>query len=789
MGTSTKQYSSVPIQKLPMRKKNTKWKEDSVDAYIGKASGTTIRGRSEAEDLKIKYDLYNSKFNIDDLEYVIDPYKVGEGFPASPQNFNIIRPKIDLLLGEESKRPNTLKVIQTNRSGISKAESVEIDLLMNYVMAQVADKQVSKEETPEEILRYMKYGYSDVAEKTAYNALKYLEEKLGTRNELLKGWKDALIAGKEIYYVGVIGDSPIFERVNPIGFYYDKSPDLEFIEDGDWAVRHMLMTPNSIYDRFYDVMEESDLNNLLDMIESGGGSSFKNNPNDVNYNRIIYKTDLDRDSGNDGSSTETYLDVYHVTWKSYKKVGFLTTIDENGEETVELVDESYKFDETDKLMGNKISWEWITEVWEGYRIGDDIYVGIQPLSNQTISVENPNNAKLPYIGAIYSDSNSEYTSLVDIMKPLQYMYIIIWYRLELALARDKGKVLIMDPTQIPKSMGIDVAKWAHYLSSMGVVFVNPYEEGWDVPGRSSGNPASFNQISAQDLSMSRVIADYIGLMQKIEDMIGELSGVTKQRQGSISQNELVGNVERSVIQSSHITEPLFWKHNQVKKRAYVQLLEAAKYAWSDSGKESLHFVLDDMSRSFIKISEDFLYSDFDVFVSDSTKEDRDLQALRSLAEPAVQSGATLHEVSELLTSDNITILKNKLKELDERKQILEQKAVEAQQQAEQQRMQFESQKMAEENRIKEEDSIRKANTDIEVALIQSRSKLDAAEMSDNDEEQLRKLELQREKQTKDAELQSRKIEEDIRKNRVSEEIKRKELEIKRKQANNKPKNN
>ena len=41
----------------------------------------------------------------------------------------------------------------------------------------------------------------------------------------------------------------------------------------------------------------------------------------------------------------------------------------------------------------------------------------------------------------------------------------------------------MDPTQIPKSMGIDVGKWAHYLSSMGVAFVNPYEEGWDVPGR------------------------------------------------------------------------------------------------------------------------------------------------------------------------------------------------------------------------------------------------------------------------------------------------------------------
>jgi len=32
------------------------------------------------------------------------------------------------------------------------------------------------------------------------------------------------------------------------------------------------------------------------------------------------------------------------------------------------------------------------------------------------------------------------------MKPLQYMYIVIWYRLELAMARDKGKVPVIDVT-------------------------------------------------------------------------------------------------------------------------------------------------------------------------------------------------------------------------------------------------------------------------------------------------------------------------------------------------------
>jgi hypothetical protein len=91
------------------------------------------------------------------------------------------------------------------------------------------------------------------------------------------------------------------------------------------------------------------------------------------------------------------------------------------------------------------------------------------------------------------------------MKPLQYMYIVLWYRLELAMARDKGKVVNMDITQIPKSMNIDVSKWMHYLSALGVNFINPYEEGWDIPGREGGKPAQFNQITALDLTMANTI--------------------------------------------------------------------------------------------------------------------------------------------------------------------------------------------------------------------------------------------------------------------------------------------
>jgi len=770
-------YSSVPVQKLPLSKKTKKWREKCIDAFVGKASSSNVRGKSEVEDLKIKYDLYNGKFDIKDIEYVIDPFKVGDTLPASPQNFNIIRPKIDLLLGEESKRPENIKVIQTSDSGASKAEELQLDLLMKYVMDRLGGQE--PEQTPEQIQRYMQYEYSDIAEKTGYNTIQYLREKLNTRNEFLKGWKDALIAGKEIYYVGTLNGEPFLERVNPIGFYYDKSPDVEFIEDGDWAVRHMLMTPSTIHDRFYESLTESDQNRLQDII--GGGAKSKGMASDVNYDKVLYKEPMHNgftygDVSGDGGN---YLDVYHVTWKSLKKIGFLSYIDEDGEEAEITVDETYRPSEDEE-----ITWLWVTEIWEGWKIADDIYVDIEPLADQEFSIEHPNDSHLPYIGAIYSDDNSTYTSLIDVMRPLQYMYIIIWFRLEVALARDKGRVITMDITQIPKSMGIDVSKWMHYLSTLGVNLVNPYEEGWDIPGRQGGQPASFNQISSVDLSMSKVIADYIQLMTKLEEMVGELTGVSKQRQGSISSNELVGNVERSVIQSSHITEPLFWKHNQVKKRGYNALLNVAKNAWADSNRKSLSFVLDDMSRSFIKLSEDFLFSDLGVFMSDSTKDFRDVESLKQLAQPAVQGGASLAEIAELMTSDNVTIIKNKLKEIDAKRQQTEQQAQEQQQQVQMEQIKAQQQMKAEENRIKEEDSIRKSQTQIEVALIGAdANKENGGEVLNKLDLDRQKLDLQKQKQDAERALSEQKVREEQRKNRVQENIKRSELEIKRKQAN------
>lgn len=707
-----------PAQKVPMSKKTKEWKESCVDYIIGhSASSRNGNSRSREEEMQTYYDLYNSIYNEKDLKYVTNPFKQDDGFPATAQDYNIIKPKIDLLLGEETKRPFNFRVVRTSDIATSNLQDKAKQLLIDYVQASIMSKLGPEEQaryqealqsgeimTPEQIQKYLTKDYKDIAEIAAQHSLNYLKQKLNVTHEFFKGWKDALIAGEEIYYVGVINGEPYVERVNPLSFSYEQSADLEFIHEASWCCRKMNMSATEIYDRFYDKMSEKQLNELLDMMDDGtrGGLNPQVRKTSLDYPHIKTRT-INGFSSNPFQNADN-INVWHCCWKSFKKIGFVTIINpETG------VEEEFEVDESYKVTGREVNveWTWIIEVWEGYRVGEDLYIGIQPVEYQHISADNPNSQKLPYTGVVYNNTNSSPRSLVSMMKPLQYMYIVIWYRLELAMARDKGKVVTMDITQIPKSMNIDVAKWMHYLGALGVNFVNPYEEGWDIPGREGGKPSQFNQITALDLTMANTIDQYINLMDKIESMVSEITGVTKQREGAISSNELVGNVERSVVQSAHITEPLFWVHNQVKKEVLSMLLNTAKFAWKDSDKRCVHYVLDDATRAFLTLTDDFFYEDMDIFLDDSTKNQQQLEALKQLMQPAMQNGASLLDIAEIITMDNINMIKNRLEDI-------EQKRMEQQQALEEQQAQREQQMIQMQNEVKEEElMIKEAEMDLE----------------------------------------------------------------------------
>lgn len=788
-----KNTKSFPAQKLPMSKKTQAWKEACVDYVVGAGdSGFGGNGRSRSDEMQTYYDLYNSIYNEKDLKYVTNPFKQDDGFPAMAQDYNIIKPYIDQLLGEETKRPFNFHPQRTSDIAASELQEKAKEMLMDYIQATIASKlspeQAARYEqalatgeiqTPEAIAKYLQKDYKDIAETEAYHALQFLKRKLNLTHEFYKGWKDALIGGEEIYYIGVINGDPYVERVNPMYFDYEHSLDLEFIDDAAWCRRKMIMSATEIYDRFYDKMSERQLNELLELIDQRPGAG--NNPE-------IRKTSIDYESiklHKINSFTDNPFDidhivVYHCCWKSFKKIGFVTLLNpETGEVEEFQVDEDYKVTGTEQ----SVEWDWIIEVWEGYRIGDDMYIGIQPIEYQHISADNPNSQKLPYTGVVYNNTNSKPRSLVSMMKPLQYMYIVVWYRLELALSRDKGKVAVMDITQIPKSMNIDVNKWMHYLSALGVAFINPYDEGWDIPGREGGKPSQFNQLSSWDLTMSNVIAEYIQLMQKIEDMVAKLTGITPQRQGQIAASELVGNTNTAVSMSYHITEPWFWNHNQVKRRVLTMLLNTSKAAWKDS-KKYLNYILDDATRAFVQLSDNFFYEDMDIFVDDSTKNQQYIDQLKQLLQPAMQNGASLLDIAEIITLDNMSMIKNRLEEIEQKRMEQMQQQQQAEQQAQQQMAEQQNQLKEEELMLKEaEMDLEKYKVDQDNATKITVAQLNAYRGAENMDQDMNGIPdpIEIGKQA----LEQQKINSDIATKQLELNNKRREIEQKREAENKK----
>lgn len=788
-----KNTKSFPAQKLPMSKKTQAWKEACVDYVVGAGdSGFGGNGRSRSDEMQTYYDLYNSIYNEKDLKYVTNPFKQDDGFPAMAQDYNIIKPYVDQLLGEETKRPFNFHPQRTSDIAASELQEKAKEMLMDYIQATIASKlspeQAARYEqalatgeiqTPEAIAKYLQKDYKDIAETEAYHALQFLKRKLNLTHEFYKGWKDALIGGEEIYYVGVINGDPYVERVNPMYFDYEHSLDLEFIDDAAWCRRKMIMSATEIYDRFYDKMSERQLNELLELIDQRPGAG--NNPE-------IRKTSIDYESiklhkinsFTDNPFDIDHITVYHCCWKSFKKIGFVTLLNpETGEAEEFQVDEDYKVTGTEQ----SVEWDWIIEVWEGYRIGDDMYIGIQPIEYQHISADNPNSQKLPYTGVVYNNTNSKPRSLVSMMKPLQYMYIVVWYRLELALSRDKGKVAVMDITQIPKSMNIDVNKWMHYLSALGVAFINPYDEGWDIPGREGGKPSQFNQLSSWDLTMSNVIAEYIQLMQKIEDMVAKLTGITPQRQGQIAASELVSNANTAVNMSYHITEPWFWNHNQVKRRVLTMLLNTSKAAWKDS-KRYLNYILDDATRAFVQLSDNFFYEDMDIFVDDSTKNQQYIDQLKQLLQPAMQNGASLLDIAEIITLDNMSMIKNRLEEIEQKRMEQMQQQQQAEQQAQQQMAEQQNQLKEEELMLKEaEMDLEKYKVDQDNATKITVAQLNAYRGAENMDQDMNGIPdpIEIGKQA----LEQQKINSDIATKQLELNNKRREIEQKREAENKK----
>jgi len=698
--------SSLPSQKTPMSAKNTAWKKSTLDYYTNfrYTSGSSLR--TDRNNKIINYDLYNGKLNQADVEKICDPLGYsGNTFADRFQHYDKTSEPIRLLIGEESARPDNQLVISESPTDINRKQTQLkdkiVELLKQQLMAEIDPSTVDPDNpppTPEEVLKAERYSPSDMIESKSNKILKILKKKLNTKWLFNQGFKDVLIAGEEIYWTGILNGEPAIRKCNPLNITVILDDDSVFIDDAIAVVEERMLTVPSILDEFGDELTATEITKLEEYARGVNGQfntaggwepTFTIEQNTRTMNGVTPTSSFQGNNVNNSA-----LRVTRVEWISMKKVGTLSYTDvETGTLVEELVDETMTttmFNTFKEFNPDaEIEWFWINEAWEGVKIGHDIYIGIRPKPNQRRRMDNPYYCKTGYTGFISEATNSRSVSLVDRIKPYQYLYDIIAFRLELAFSKDQGKIFLMDIGQVPRSEGIDIDRWLYYLKEMGIGFVNSFEES--NKGTKQGQLSSFNQFQAIDLSLAQSIQQYINYLDYIQQQIYYVSGITPQRLGSVNQNELVGNVDRAVNQSSLITEYLFEAHTEVKRRVYTALIEVAKIAWR-KGKVS-QIVNDDLTIDLLNLEEfEFENSEFGVFVSNLSKDKEIKDRLVQLTQIAMEQGkADLSTIIDTILNDSpkdiiATLTRaeeatyQRQKEEQEAQQQMQQANIEAQQQ-------------------------------------------------------------------------------------------------------------
>jgi hypothetical protein len=658
----------LPKQKLPLTKKNDQWYKDSMKALINESSFASGQ-KSKLFDL---YNAYNGHLETSDYNYVISPYGAKapkRGYPAKLRSYNIIKPIVDLLLGEKSKRSANYQVLCHNRDVVSKKQEDEYKATLNYLkqryVNELNDQGVqtgmpSKEQVePEAFKKAFDSSYKDARAIKGQHALTALSIDLDLDDRFQEAFFDWVVSGYVYSYKGVCMNSVDYEVVSPFDLDYAKTDSVTFIEDSDWQVRRKRMSVNQVVDKFYDILGEKDLERLENPTTSNDGG---------------FSLDF-LDSREDREHSDRTVEVLHVCWKSFRKIGFLSYTDEMGQPQEMTVDENYKLD---RDAGETIDWVWVNQAMEGYRLDGDIYLGLGPCQVQRTQLENYSICKLPYNGRKYSDRHSDNISIVSMGVPYQILYNVFHYRLELSIAKNKDKIMLMEINAIPKRHGWDEEKFMYFADAMGFAFIDSTAEG------KSGERVSFNQFQVLDMSLGQYIAAQFELLQAIKQEWEDLVGFNRQRKGQVMATDGVGSTERAVFQSSLITEELFRKFEKFEEKERLGLLDTSKVAWKDGKK--FQYIGSDLDQVFVELEASELSEvSFGVYVKNSARESEKLQQLRGMIQAFSQNGAKPSTIAEILDMDHFATIKTKLAQVERLQEEIEGQQA---QQAEQAQMQM-----------------------------------------------------------------------------------------------------
>ena len=736
MNSITHQF---PAQQLPYKQKGKTWRKQCVDFACNHTFLVSGANRKSTANKQINYNLLNGIVDMHDMQVILNPTGLQDDLvPNAIQHYPIINSKLNILRGEESKRLFDYKAIVTDPNSISEASNEKKTLLLQDLQQLVQNTAISEEQANqklEELNQYYSYTWQDFREQRANILLKHYNLETNFSALFNDGIMDALTVGEELYFCDIVGGEPTLEKLNPTNVTVFRSSYSKKVEDADMIVIKDYWSPGKIIDIYGEALTEKDRKYIENInTTSFGGSSTDEMANWDERRGWVYVGDKDDNLKNQDTIKNLFgesgymnndsvcdfdgnIRVMRVFWKSRRKIKKITSFDpETAEEIIDFYPETY-IPDTDK--GEKEEVFWINEAWEGTKIGEEVYVNIRPRPIQYNRISNPSRCHFGIIGSIYSINDSQPYSMVDMMKPYNYLYDVIHDRLNKLIAKNYGKLVKLDLSLVPNSWKVD--KWLYFARKDKIAVIDSFNEG--KIGAASGKLAGgLNNASngVIDLDEGNTIQQYMNLLEFAKMEMSEVVGISKQREGQISNRETVGGVERATLQSSHITEWVFVTHEDVKRRVLDCFIETAKIAMKGRNKK-FQYIMPDFAQRMIEIDGDaFAESDYGIVVDGSQQSQALNQKMDALVQAALQNqminfSTALKMFASCSFAEKMRMVENNEREAQQRAQQQQQAEAQAQQQQAQMNAQLEQQKLELENTLNERDN----DTKLTIAIMQA----------------------------------------------------------------------
>lgn len=619
------------------------------------------------------YDYYNGTQAGDEWNF-IQTSEDGEALPAKWINYNKIRTKVNLLLGELYKRGFEIDVKAVNaESKIRKLD--EKRALLTQVRINKDLKEIEKDfplpiteqglpESEEEVEDYFEYSYTDIYELVMGQALKYCSEIYGLEHLRIDLMRDIAVAGRCIVKSEIVGDVPVLRRIDPRNFVFDVSSEDSLMRDSTYfgEVRYMSIADaaeeygvdKKELERLYKAGKSSSLmpSRRNGMTVHGGGSA-----------------EAFREEGN-----EIKCMVFTGVWQDTKQFNHKISTDKHGGEHVKYIgsDEGKKDEKVDKKY---------IKIWrKGTILANDILVDWGEIENQPRQIDNISDTNPPYIVCIPNWVNQRGVSITEQVKGLQDLKNIALYNLQLAMVRSGAKGFIYDVSQLPDDWAPE--EMMRYLKTSGIAFID---------SKKDGQVSQFNQFPTVDLSLSPSVQWYMEISKMIDAEMDSVTGINEAREGTMQYaSQTVGVTQSSLMQSNLKTEVLYSYFDLMMNMALTHQAGLIKIAWAN--KEIFAPIIGDIGVDFLSQEVDVDLQDYAVFIEYIPTSLQDKESLQSIVIAAMQSG-------QISFVDAIKIIKEKdttmaIKKLEKSVMKREKQAMQQQQQQAQAEQAMQQQQMA-----------------------------------------------------------------------------------------------